>query len=626
MNREPARHSIALVLYVALTLLIFAPAVGDPRAGIGPGLGDPLFNLYVMKWGAHQISQGLPDLWNAPFFFPARGTLALSDHLVGPAAAFLLLRKAGLPSLAAFNLLLLATFALGAWTAYWVLRRSGLSWSGALVGGWVFGYSSFRWEEIAHYQMLRMQWIPPVLWCFDRLLASPTPRRALVFLGFYALHVTGGTYLAYLVHVPLLVLALNRLGAARPRGRRAWVVLGTVAGACALLLAFVFGPYLAFETPPRSVDEVRASGMRAMGFLMPSRVSIMFSAVPSWFSAIAAGSLYPGVAALLLAGVALWAGGKRFLRASGTATARRLGLGLGGAGLAMLAAGLALGDRFTARGGDPLGYLGPLLLTLSGATVLWVAVRVSRGGPLLRWRDMPAWPRGLLLCGAVSAPLCLPMVFWGVQQVVPGFDGMRVPARAFAGAALPLAYLVGTGWDQLRRRGASGSIPRIAVPTLALAVAFESLPRYEVLNWASLPDEEAFPAYARCIAETEGVRAYYELPPTRVAEGELVAMYFGSLHWRPLVNGYSGSVPEVTYEIDRACRPVPDRGCLQLLGRLSVTHVVLHWTGLPWHPGRHERPRAARLRPGFEADLRESGGRAVFKDGSTVVYALAAVR
>jgi hypothetical protein len=611
------------VVYALGTFFVFAPIMGDPRTRLGPDLGDPLFNLYVMKWGAHQISLGLPDLWNGPFFYPARGTLALSDHLIGPAAALLGLRKLGIPSIAAFNLLFLATFVLGAWTTCWVLRRTGLSWGGALLGGWVFAYSSFRWESSSHYQVLRMQWLPPLLWTFDRLLKAPSARRALAFVAFYALHVTGGTYLAYLAHLPLLVLLLNRLSGEKLRDRRSWIAWSPAAAACAIMAAFVFSPYLAYETAPRTLRDIRASGIDTLGFLTPSVRSVMHPLMPDWLRSVGRGSLYPGVAVTVLVGLALWRGGRRYLR---PATESRVALRLGGVSLALagtgiLATGLIQGDRFTIRGGSETGYLLPLLLTTWGAVNLWLAVRMLRGGSTLRWEEMPTWPRGLLLGGAVALPLCLPMVFWGARYVLPGLSGMRVPWRAYALVSLPLAYLAAAGWDALQRRGRGGVLLRAAALALGLAAVAEGLPRRETLQWQPLPDEPEFPAYARFIAGSPEVRAYVELPPARVPYGELVAMYFQSIHWRPLVNGYSGYIPPSAYEMSRLLNPLPGLDGVQELKRLGVTHLVVHWEALPWHTGPTRR-RALFRRPSFEAAVEQSGGRPVFSDGSTVVYAL----
>jgi hypothetical protein len=207
--------------------------VGRSPNGLGPNLGDPLLNVYFLEWGAHQISLGLPDPWNAPFFHPTSRVLTLSDHLLGPASAFLGLRTMRRSARGSYNVLLAAPVCRGGWMAFWFLRKSGLSPVGALVGGWSFAFSSFRWSQVGHYPVLRMQWIPAVLWTFDRLLDRATPGRAAAFVCFYALHVTGGAYLALLIHFPLAVLLLNRWRPRRGRfltGARLAVWAPTAAG------------------------------------------------------------------------------------------------------------------------------------------------------------------------------------------------------------------------------------------------------------------------------------------------------------------------------------------------------------------------------------------------------------
>ena len=117
----------------------------------------------------------------------------------------------------AYNLLLFTSFVLSGLATAYVLRASGCGrFASALAGGfWAFAPS--RLMHLNGLQILLAQWLPLALWRCDRLLAAPTPRRALLFLLVYALHLTGGSYLAYIVHVPLLVLLLSHLGGAAPR-------------------------------------------------------------------------------------------------------------------------------------------------------------------------------------------------------------------------------------------------------------------------------------------------------------------------------------------------------------------------------------------------------------------------
>ncbi|HEY4589961.1 MAG TPA: hypothetical protein VII86_12080, partial [Thermoanaerobaculia bacterium] len=175
-------------LYTAVTLVYFWPLPRLAGDHIGPDLGDPLFILYVLKWGAHQIGLGLPDVWDANIYYPTRGTLAFSDHLLGPAAQLFLFLKLVPNAIAGFNFLFLSSFVASAFTTCWVLRRSGLSWIAAGLAGWMYAFSSFRYCQLAHLQILIAQWIPLALWFWDRLLAERTARNAALFLLFYLLN------------------------------------------------------------------------------------------------------------------------------------------------------------------------------------------------------------------------------------------------------------------------------------------------------------------------------------------------------------------------------------------------------------------------------------------------------
>src|SRR3954465_10768056 len=197
-------------LYTALTLVYFWPLPRLWRDHLGPELGDPLFVLYVLKWGVHQIHLGLPDFWNANLFYPTQGALALSEHMLGPAAELALFETIIPNAIAAYNFLFLSSFVASALATCWVLRRCGLSWAAAALGGWMFSYSPFRLTQTPHLQILIAQWIPLTLWFWDRLLTRRTAKNAAPLLPFYLLNLSGGCYLAYMIHFPLAAILASR--------------------------------------------------------------------------------------------------------------------------------------------------------------------------------------------------------------------------------------------------------------------------------------------------------------------------------------------------------------------------------------------------------------------------------
>lgn len=275
----------ALLLFSGLTALYLRPTGHRLATALPSDLGDPRFNLVILKWGMHQIRSGLfeswPGFWNLPFFFPAPGATTLSDHLLGPAAAATLLGALGLGAIAAYNVLFLTSFVLCGWATWWVARRQGLAFAPAFLAGCVFAFSSFRWEQKSHLQVLLAGWVPLLLWSWDRLLDCPSWRRAVPFLAFYALHVTGGSYLAYMVHFPLLAFAVCRW---RSFGvPRAWRVLAPTGLLCAALLVPLFAPYWrsAHELGrTRPEGEIRTFGATPLSFATPAEQSIYGALFP----------------------------------------------------------------------------------------------------------------------------------------------------------------------------------------------------------------------------------------------------------------------------------------------------------------------------------------------------------
>jgi hypothetical protein len=183
---------------------------------------------------------------------PTSGALTLSDHLLGPALVALPLTALTGSALGAYNLLLLGSFVATALTTHLVLRAAGLGRTAALVGALAFSFSPYRWSQLGHLQILLTMWIGPVLWTWHRLLGRPRTRTALLFLVFYALHVSGACYLAFMIHVPLAIfLAVHALhvegdgrrGWERLASRRALRILTPTVAVAATISSLIFLPY-----------------------------------------------------------------------------------------------------------------------------------------------------------------------------------------------------------------------------------------------------------------------------------------------------------------------------------------------------------------------------------------------
>ena len=618
------RASLAALAGFYLVAGLYLQPIGRVwRTHLAPPAGDAVFNLYLLKWVGHAARAGFAGFWDPPFFYPAKGVLAYSDHLLGPglvAAAW----NAVVPGwIGAYNLLFLSSFALTGWTLCWVLRRSGRSWAAALLGGALYAFCPFRWDQVPHLQVLLMAAIPPALWTFDRLLARPSWGRAAGFLACYALHLSGGCYLAAMIHVPLLVLACNRLPelwrGRRRLGGRGLAILAAAAVAATALLVATFREYARVAARDHlawSARTVRLWGASLLSWLQPSGSNLY----AAWWPAALVrpeNALFPGFMAIALCVVAAVLGGRE-ARAPATvcpsapslptppahgatsATAvvvRRWGWRLVPLALAIL--GWLAGELLTWSGTPRFGALAgrllplrsyslPFALVLAGAA-LWAVLHRRETG---RWPGqwiarLEPWPRGVLLAGATTALLSTPLLYLPLRHLLPGLAAMRVPARFQAFTMLAIAFFAAAGFDALvaRWRGGAATRPRRRVALLTAAVLIAALvegaPR--PLPWDVLPDEDDFPNVYYWLSDQPDFHALLELPleddpaPESRGQAAIWAMYFGTLDWHPLVNGFSAHAP---FDYQRlaggCCDPMPKPPALAWLWSRGVSHLLVH--------------------------------------------------
>lgn len=576
-GRRALEHAFAALGYFALTAFYLRPLLRLFGTHIAPDPGDPVFCLILLKWGMHQIRHGLSGFWDLPFFFPAQGVTTYSEHLIGPAAFGTLLTSLQPNPLVVYNTLLLASFALSGWTTWYVLRRRGLGATAAFLGGCMFAFCPIRWDQLSHLQILLMQWIPLTLWSWDRLLERPAWRRAALFLAVYALHVTGGTYFAYMIHVPMLIVLLYRAPALWHDRRAAAKVLVPAGLLAAMMLAAVFLPYVrASRFQERSAAEIREFGASLASYGTFSFHNVYGSWSDAWRRP--ENSLFPGFTVTVLALVAA----ARALPRRRTPPRRPLaGWQKAVLGLLLTAAlvGLVRGEvqtwELAGRLDAGLSVEPEALKITSWLLALGLVALVLRrlwgGNWPLTFRGLDPFERGLLVSAAVCFLLTFNAVYIPLSRQIPGLSGMRVPARFGIFVTFALVVFAARKLDRLLRR----SGPRRALVSTLLAglLLVELAPK--PLQWTPMPREADFPRALHWLARQDDVKAVLMLP-FGDALVELSNMYLGTLAWQPMVNGYSGYLPR-NYTDFRAncCSPVPQGPELDRLRLWGVTHIVL---------------------------------------------------
>src|SRR5262245_56347814 len=184
---------------------------------------------------------------------------------------------------------------------------------------------------------------------------------------------------------------------------------------------------------------------------------------------------------------------------------------------------------------------------------------------------------------ALGRPINLAGPFGWLHDHVPGFDGMRVPARFGMIAVLMLSVLGGFGAAALSRW-------RFATPLLtALMVAFlaESLVLPFTVNGIGALRDLATPE-ARLYRPARAPAVYHVLArepnlvlaelPLGQPDYDLRAMFYSIVHHGKLLNGYSGFFPPHYGQLAVALSDVPRQTTLawEALHNVGASHVLVH--------------------------------------------------
>lgn len=304
MRVHPA--AFALCFFIVVTLLETWPLVTDVAHLSRTDNADAVLLDWVLAWVAHQAPRAPLHLFDTNAFYPDRNTLAFSEAMIVQSAMGAPIIWAGGSPVLAFNVVMLAGFALSGWAMYIVIARWTGSQVAGLTAGVVYAFNAHSFTRLPHLQAQHTEFLPLALYALDCLLRTPTVRSALKLALWFALQALTSIYLLVLTAVGLTVAFLVRPDAWRgPHVRRVALMVGLAAVVSAIVLAPYIAPYWQLY---------RTRGLeRSLGeALMFSAVWRDYVSTPArfhyqqwshlWFSGSA---FFPGVLGLVLTGVAM---------------------------------------------------------------------------------------------------------------------------------------------------------------------------------------------------------------------------------------------------------------------------------------------------------------------------------
>ncbi len=547
---SPWRRTSAILIaawagYSALAIAVTFPLVLHLSSRVPKDLEDSLWYVAALWWNA-EVSPLSARWWDGFSFFPAVGSVAFSDHLLGASLIASPLQWLGASPITAYNLTFLASFPLCALSAHSLAFTRVRRHDAAVVCGLAYGFNPYRIAHLEHLELLLAFGMPLALAALHQYAVTRHLRWLLALAAALTVQALSASYYAlfFALFAGLWVLWFIRPCAWRDALRI--MAAGLLSGLVLVPIAFGYSRIHEHHNLTRDFAEVLTYSADVSSFATASALS----AIWGWTSG--------------------WNGGERQLFPGLTITI-------------LVIVGMAAAVRLATASCDRLAAFSRICRVVAACLVL-VAISATVAGP---WRLDWGWLR--LSVTVVHKPLSLaaffalvavalsptmraafvqrsPLAFYVVAALVLFFCSLG-PRPAFLGQQVlyepPYAWLMRLPFFA----EGLGSVPTVRVPArfampgiLAVAVAaslvfarYASSRRRRVIlglvvmtgivadGWPAqlpLPRPESGFSIPAGVAPV----AVMELPMGE-ARPDTAAMYRTTLHGLPTINGYHSFAP-----------------------------------------------------------------------------------
>ena len=566
MRRRPVL--LASAGYLLLTLAYLWPLPLHLADGVPHDLGDPLLNAWILWWSTQAVPLTAP-WWNAPIFHPAAGAFAFSEHLLGLAPLAAPLVAISHEPLVGYNVTLMSTYALSTlgahFLAYSLTRRHDVSF----VAGIAYAFAPYRLAQLPHVQVLASYWTPVCLGALHRYGEDGrTKWAALAAVAWLMQALSNGYYLFFLSMLLALWFvwfAAGRWPAARV-GKLAAMWIAAAVPLVPILAGYrhVLRGVYGFS---RGMGEVGGYGADFAGLLHAPADSLVWG----WLHVIARpeSEIFPGLTIVLLVVLALRAPGAIAPQenAPRVRTLRWIFAALAIVLLAVTIVPMIHGPwRVTIGGFRVFSVTRPdkpmmlFVLALFGFLATLPRMRAAvRERSALTFYLLAAFVTWFLALGPDPSLMTTRVLYqapYGWLMRLPGFDGLRVPARFWMMTLVCLSAIGAIALDRLR-----GPARRRAVVLASAGLLVDGWPGAFILF--SRPDMRPSPA---------GIALRVNLPMTD--DEDVLSLYRQTKDRVPVANGFSGYAAPHYYAL-RQMMKARDPRILEALAAGGPVGVVI---------------------------------------------------
>ena len=176
---------LSLAVFAALAVAHTWPLASAPAHWSRIDGADAALNTWAVSWVGSHLLHDPARLFDANIFFPERLTLAYSEMMIVQGLFALPVMELGGSPVLAYNLALLAGFALTGWAFCLLVQRWTGSWTAGYVAGSLAAFNAHSLVRLGHLQALHPEFFALMLFALDRVIASRRFRDACwLALGF----------------------------------------------------------------------------------------------------------------------------------------------------------------------------------------------------------------------------------------------------------------------------------------------------------------------------------------------------------------------------------------------------------------------------------------------------------
>jgi hypothetical protein len=507
--------AVAVLLAVAMTWPL---ASGIGHLGRTENTGDARYAVWNVAWVAQSLLSDPTRVYDANIFFPHRNALAFSEANLGAGVVALPAWALTRNPFTAFNFVVLFSFVASVVATFYLVQYLTEDTAGAWTAGIIYAFCPYLFSHTAHIQLLMPWGIPLSMLMLHRLVDAPTAARGVLLAFALAIQALScayyGIFAALMVGFATIFYAWSR---SFWRVGGYWTAIGIAAVLSIGIVTPFFIPYLEIQ--------------QETGFARTLDDSRTYSA--NWRSYLASAAHLHNWMLPRLASMGGWNGEPLF--------PGFVAIVMGGTGVLALARA-STSDRSVSR------------VTRSRE----IAVLYGALGLLALWASFG--PQAGL--------------YTMLYEVIPVFSFLRAPSRMGIVVMLSFAVFAAFGVRALRQSIAARWAPAVGLAAIAAAlIDLAQMP----FDWRAASPIPA--PYFRLAELPRGPVAEFPFYDRRL-DYHIHTRYMlnSTVHWRPLLNGYSDHIPADFRTLAVTLSSFPSRDAFDAMRERRVRYITLHRT------------------------------------------------